>query len=300
VTIRPSDYERFFEGSVPPNGFQWLDGIQPTKHDPSNRYLQEIPFDQEETPKEDIAEGLFLEFKDLDETEAAINVFSNREGFLGIEIEVFANSGDHRYSGWNGTGPVPEGLPEWASSFDQWIQEIRYMRHACELAGAIKERNAAQLKKWLTIDPGRSVVYLRGVKGEGGTDVYFVAPVKASRWLDAGLLILRTMIIEKLHGPTHLSATIEGFHLKRTIRLHSLLAMMWAQLLESFEDNLIYHCEACGKMNVRKPRNAGMRKPRDDRTLCLDQETGKTSSKCKSRAHRERHSKKKAARKRRI
>jgi hypothetical protein len=229
----------------------------------------------DESPASD--HELFLKFCRLDETESSILGFARKYGFLN-------NAGTHVLVRGSGRGSFAgEGLEE-------WIEEIRSMRDARDLALALETMDKNSLRKWLTIDPKPDSQNILTFRGDGGSTEGFRANVRENRWIRAGKLVLAHRINEKLSGHADIRAVIRNHILERQIKLWSLRAEIWTQLLDAYADNRIYYCAACGTENVQKPHEPGSRKPRNDRELCYDSKTGKTLERCKSRARRQRES----------
>lgn len=229
----------------------------------------------DESPAAD--HDLFLRFCDLDETESAILGFARKNGFL-------TGAGTHvlvRGSGRSSTA---------GERLEDWIEEIRCMRDARDLALALETPDKNNLRKWLAIDPRAHSHSYVSFRGDAGSTEGLWAGVRENRWIRAGKLVLAHRINEKLSGQADIMAVIRNHRLERQVKLWSLRTEMWTQLLDAYADSRIYYCAACGAENVQKPHEPGTRKPRNDRTLCYDSKTGKTLESCKSRARRQRQS----------
>ena len=271
MRIRTNEYEVYAPHEIPKKGFRWVTGgvtDSNTRRRPSGRWLVwASPWGWRLLP--DASTDLFMDFSKLDETEAAILDFANREGGLGISAQVAIHE-----------GPLDVG-----ESFDHWVDEIRAMRFACDLVFALKGRNgrvSQQIKEWITINPGEGVTFR--ADGETRTTLSVHAPdIKKQRWAEAARMVLGKMASERFSQGVRLSALNPKLQLQRTITVESLLAGMWIQLLDACVDDRIRHCEACGERLVLVPGRT--RKGRSDRTYCDNE------GKCKQLAYRNRTAK---------
>jgi hypothetical protein len=224
-------------------------------------------------------QDLFLRFASLEETEPAILEFATRHGLIGIEQEVMT--------------PESRGSSTPGESFGAWVDEIRFMRDACDLAFALEADGDRTLflREHITIDvrEERSHSSVR-FRGDAGSSVQIWALVKANRWVGAGKRVLAEMINSRLGNQAQIRATIRNHKLEPQMMLSSLLGEMWVQLLDHYTDSRLFYCAACGKENVHKPQIPGKRKPHSNRALCYDSKTGKTLDRCKSLAKRQRKS----------
>lgn len=234
----------------------------------------------DESPAAD--HDLFLRFSDLEETESAILGFAKKNGFLtGAGTNVLV-----RGSGRSSTA---------GERLEDWIEEIRSMRDARDLALALEKEDKDKLRKWLDIEPRAHSHSYVSFDGDAGSTEGLWAGVRENRWIRAGKLVLAHRINKKLSGQADIMAVVRNHRLERQVKLWSLRTEMWIQLLDSYADHRFYYCEACGKRNVLRPQEHGKRKPNRGRTLCIDEKSGRTSPKCKSLAHRQRQAKKKAS-----
>lgn len=283
--MKANEYELIFSALARENELQWIDGPRflirgSTRRSPQDGRWLTLPrrmiFEANGRPASE--HDAFLKFCELEECETAFLGFAKVYGVLGIGESV----------------PTQGRRGVYGESFERWVEEIRYMRDARDLAFALQAGTRSKLKTWLTIDLGSQSLsedLLHGHTprlpsvsfcGDAGTPIRVQnVKIKANRWVRAAKLVLAQMINAKFSDRVAVQAVVRGHELERRITVETLLAELWTQFLDSYADRRIFFCAACGKPNSRAPQDPDKRKPRSDRTLC-------PGSKCKSRARRQR------------
>lgn len=269
--------------SIRPIEYQWIDG--PTSVDDFTRARWLVATDgmspdylyRSGDPN---ISGLFLEFAFLEQNEAAILLFVYKYGDLGIRTP-WPKGGDARiHSG---------------EQFVGWVNEIRGMRAAVELAGAVSEGKTSLLRRWISFPNTQSVQFER-TEREAKTNrrVSRKDPIgrylQKNKWKRAARIILADMVNVRLRGSTSTQLVFDARleELAFDSSSTSLRTAMWRDFGETISVGKIVRCKACPTLMRLVPGIA-----RSDKATCSTNCRVKYSNQTKKKAEAAKRRKKK-------